>query len=199
MRARVRRTRPHTRSSRQRWGGRDRAGEEVGRGGRAGCTGVNYASREMSNCSPYRKIYNSARCGKHYVPGPFSSPPLAAPSLFPLPPPSSIVLPSTTRVSPNRACPPSHTGLPHPRYPVFLARFSPPRASRPSRFANKFARRTAIVLTSKRLRMQPPRNLFFCRSRYNRVVTRGRISIEIIRDKEQFANREDSIHFVIQF
>lgn len=32
-----------------------------------GCTGVNYASREMSNCSPYRKIYNSALCGKHYV------------------------------------------------------------------------------------------------------------------------------------
>lgn len=33
-------------------------------------TGVNYASREMSNCSPYRKIYNSSRCGKHYVPSP---------------------------------------------------------------------------------------------------------------------------------
>ena len=30
-------------------------------------TGVNYAPREMSNCSPYRKIYNSSRCGKHYV------------------------------------------------------------------------------------------------------------------------------------
>lgn len=28
---------------------------------------VNYVSCEMSNCSPYRKIYNSARCGKHYV------------------------------------------------------------------------------------------------------------------------------------
>lgn len=33
-------------------------------------TGVNYVSREMSNCSPYRKIYNSSRCGKHYVPSP---------------------------------------------------------------------------------------------------------------------------------
>lgn len=28
---------------------------------------VNYVSCEMSNCSPYRKIYNSARCGKHYA------------------------------------------------------------------------------------------------------------------------------------
>ena len=35
---------------------------------------VNYVSCEMSNCSPYRKIYNSARCGKHYVlSGPSSS------------------------------------------------------------------------------------------------------------------------------
>lgn len=38
-------------------------------------TGVNYASREMSNCSPYHKIYNSARCGKHYVLSRSSFPP----------------------------------------------------------------------------------------------------------------------------
>lgn len=43
---------------------------------------VNYVSCEMSNCSPYRKIYNSARCGKHYVlSGPSSS---TFPLFFPL-------------------------------------------------------------------------------------------------------------------
>lgn len=55
-------------------------------------TGVNYASREMSNCSPYHKIYNSARCGKHYVLSP--DPPLLYPgrSTFshPVSPPSTL-------------------------------------------------------------------------------------------------------------
>lgn len=50
-------------------------------------TRVNYVSCEMSNCSPYRKIYNSARCGKHYVlrasllsPAPYRAPSRASAS-----------------------------------------------------------------------------------------------------------------------
>lgn len=116
MRARVRRTRPHTRSSRQRWEERDGGGSGARRG-RTGCTGVNYASREMSNCSPYRKIYNSARCGKHYVLGPFSSSPLAAPVVptFNHPRVSQPLVHPLTRAFPTPAS-------------LFLARFSPPRA-----------------------------------------------------------------------
>lgn len=122
-----------------------------------GCTGVNYASREMSNCSPYRKIYNSARCGKHYVLGPFSSPPLAAP-------PGRSTTFNHPRVCLPTACPPSHTrAFPSPA----LASSSPPRAraSRLSRFANKFAWRTAIVLTSKQLRKAAsPKSIFLSSS-----------------------------------
>lgn len=102
-----------------------------------GCTGVNYASREMSNCSPYRKIYNSALCGKHYV-----LPVLPPSALAPVVPP----LASHT-VSPP-VCVPSSTlaSLRLPHVPILI----PPRCTRArqSRFANKFARRTATVLTS---------------------------------------------------
>lgn len=71
-------------------------------------TGVNYASREMSNCSPYHKIYNSARCGKHYVlsrsfssspPWPFH--PVSLPSTLPRVLPPS--LPALVLVSHPRA------------------------------------------------------------------------------------------------
>lgn len=70
-------------------------------------TGVNYASREMSNCSPYRKIYNSSRCGKHYVP----SPTPVRPYPFPSPDPS-----------PNRLVPRPLSPLSRPRdHPPFVA------------------------------------------------------------------------------
>lgn len=103
-----------------------------------GRTGVNYASREMSNCSPYHKIYNSTRCGKHYVLSRSSS------SLSPL-----AIPPSATRC-PHR--PPSHESF-VPLFP-FSSSFLTPAL--PSRFANKFARRTAVVLTSRRFRRPLP-------------------------------------------
>lgn len=124
-------------------GERRREEGEGGRGGggglvrrtHTGCTGVNYASREMSNCSPYRKIYNSALCGKHYVLSqsflhsalppdrPSFSHPMSPPSVHPLTGPPRALVPVS-----------------HPR--------TRRRRRRQSRFANKFARHTAIVLTS---------------------------------------------------
>lgn len=80
-----------------------------------GCTGVNYASREMSNCSPYRKIYNSALCGKHYV--------LSQSFLHPALPPdrSSFSHPMS---------PPSvHPLSRGPRALSSLSRFPPPHAA----------------------------------------------------------------------
>lgn len=75
--ARVRVRRAHACTSRYRAQGR-RGRIHMHAHTHAGRTGVNYAPREMSNCSPYHKIYNSARCGKHYVlsPVPFLSPTL---------------------------------------------------------------------------------------------------------------------------
>lgn len=99
------------------------------------CTGVNYASREMSNCSPYRKIYNSARCGKHYVLSRVLPLRPALPHGWPFPPSATQSLPPALALY--------HAVLPllsRSRFPTPFARFA----------NNKFARRTAIVLTSKR-------------------------------------------------
>lgn len=99
------------------------------------CTGVNYASREMSNCSPYRKIYNSARCGKHYVLSRVLPLRPALPHGWPFPPSATQSLPPALALY--------HAVLPllsRSRFPTPFARFA----------NNKFAWRTAIVLTSKR-------------------------------------------------
>lgn len=83
-------------------------------------TGVNYASREMSNCSPYHKIYNSARCGKHYVLSRFfSSPPLP----FYLQPPG---------------VPTIHPPI-GPSSPSSRPRFSPPRGHHDSQINSRGA------------------------------------------------------------
>lgn len=81
-------------------------------------TGVNYASREMSNCSPYHKIYNSARCGKHYVLSRFfSSPPWS----FYLQPPG---------------VPTVHPPI-GPSFPSSRPRFSPPRGHHDSQINSR--------------------------------------------------------------
>jgi len=107
-----------------------------------GCTGVNYASREMSNCSPYRKIYNSARCGKHYVlsPSPSSPPPVPVSACPPATAGrSTFSHPVVPTVHPRERGPPLLSVASHPRAIVTIA-------------ANKFARArcTAVVLTSER-------------------------------------------------
>lgn len=89
-----------------------------------GRTGVNYASREMSNCSPYHKIYNSTRCGKHYVLSRSSS------SLSPL-----AIPPSATRC-PHR--PPSHESSVPPSSRS-RPRFSPPRCRHDSQINSRGA------------------------------------------------------------
>jgi len=174
LRARVRRTRPHARSLRQGEEGTERGrkwGAEDARAARAWIM-------PRARCQIARHIvkYTTPRAVGNIM---FSVP---FPLLLSLSPrsrsPPSLAVDRSTFNHPRVSQPRLSTLSHEPSFPtlalscVFLARFSPPRASRPSRFANKFARRTAIVLTSKRLRMQPPRNLFFCRSRYNRVVTR---------------------------
>lgn len=88
---------------------------------RTGRTGVNYASREMSNCSPYHKIYNSARCGKHYV--------LSRSSSLP-PGHSTFSHPVVPTVHPPTSPSPSSRSRP---------RFSPPRGRHDSQINSRGA------------------------------------------------------------
>lgn len=83
-------------------------------------TGVNYASREMSNCSPYHKIYNSARCGKHYV---------LSRSPFPPSRPFYLQPPGVPAVHPPLG----------PSSPSSRPRFSPPRGHHDSQINSRGA------------------------------------------------------------
>lgn len=169
MCARVRCTGLHTIQHDTAKGGKEGDAEDA----HTGCTGVNYASREMSNCSPYRKIYNSARCGKHYVLS------RVLPLRVRLPWPFHLQPPSVPTVHPPRA----------PSPPFSLpSRFLTP--ARPSRFANKFARRTAIVLTSKQPRRSLPEIHFSRQSRYNAP----RCHDIVIRDDMICTKKKNQLH-----